>query len=72
MVKRQMGRGLGGVRDRVHNARFGPDREHEARAKGVRRAQEIAEIDGLRDALDADGEIAAGSCRLGFHGSFMP
>jgi hypothetical protein len=33
--------------------------EHEARAEGVRRAQQIAEIDGLGDALDADGEIAA-------------
>jgi len=37
-----------------------------------RSAQQIAEIDGLRDALDADGEIATGASRLGFSGSFMP
>jgi hypothetical protein len=46
--------------------------EDEARAESMSRAQEIAEIDRLRGAFDANGEIAAGSCRLGFHGSFMP
>ena len=61
-----------GVGDRVHDARVGPDGEHEARAEGVRRAQEIAEVDGLRPAFDADGEIAAGGSSLRFHGGFMP
>ena len=60
------------VGDGVHDARIGADSEHEARAEGVRRAQEIAEIDGLRSALDANGEIAASSSRLRFHGGFMP
>ena len=43
----------------------GADGEHEARAEGMGRAQQIAEIDGLGDALDADGEIAARGGRLG-------
>jgi hypothetical protein len=45
-----MGRGLGGVGDQVHDARIGADGEHEACAKGVRRAQEIAEIDSALEA----------------------
>ena len=61
-----------GVGDGVHDARIGADGEHEARAEGMGRAQEIAEIDGFRSALDADGEIAAGCSRLRFHGGFMP
>ena len=44
----------------------GADGEHEARAEGMRRAQQIAEIDGLGDALDADGEIAARGAEVGF------
>ena len=35
-------------------------------------AEQIAEIDGLRSAFDADGEISAGGSWLGFHGWFMP
>ena len=72
MVEGEMRGGPRGVGDGVHDARIGADSEHEARAEGVRRAQEIAEIDGLRSTFDADGEIAAGSSSLRFHGGFMP
>jgi hypothetical protein len=56
----------------VHDPRIGADGEHEARAEGMGRAEQFAEIDGLRSAFDADGEIAAGGSRLRFHGGFMP
>jgi len=72
MVEGEMRGGARGVGDGVHQARIGADGEHEARTEGVGRAQEIAEIDGLRSALDANGEIAASSSRLRFHGGFMP
>jgi len=72
MVEGEMRGGARSVGDGVHDTRIGTDGEHEARAEGMGRAQEIAEIDGLRSALDADGEIAAGSSRLRFHGGFMP
>jgi hypothetical protein len=49
-----------------------PDGEGEACAEGVGRAKQIAEINGLRGALDADGEKAAHGCWRGFHGAFMP
>ena len=60
------------VGDGVHDARIGADGEHEARAEGMGRAEQIAEIDGLRAALDADGEITACGSWLRFHGAFMP
>ncbi len=61
MVHRQMGGSLGGVGLRLERPLIGADGKDEVRPEGVGRAQEIAEIDGLGDALDADGEIAAGS-----------
>lgn len=60
------------VGDGVHDARIGADGEGEACAEGVGRAKQIAEIDGLRGALDADGEKTARACWRGFHGAFMP
>lgn len=41
------------------------------RAEGVGRAQQIAEIDGFGNALNANGEIPARCFWQGFHGSFM-
>src|SRR5262245_39118563 len=38
----------------------------------MRRAQQIAEIDGLGDALHANGEIAARYGERGFHGPCLP
>jgi hypothetical protein len=52
-----MRKSLGSVGDLIHASCVGADGEDEACAEGVRRAQEIAEIDGLRNALNADGEI---------------
>ena len=72
VVEGEVRGGARSVGDGVHDARIGADGEHEARAEGMGRAQEIAEIDGFRSALDADGEIAAGCSRLRFHGGFMP
>ena len=72
VVEGEMRGGARSVGDGVHHAGIGADGEHEARAEGMGRAQEIAEIDSLRSALDADGEIAAGFSRLRFHGGFMP
>jgi hypothetical protein len=63
MIEGEMGRSLGGVGDRIHGPCVGADGKDQ---------QEIAEIDGLRHALNADGEITAGGRWLGFHGSFMP
>jgi hypothetical protein len=37
----------------------GADGEDKARPESMRRAHEIAEIDGLGDAFDTDGEVAA-------------
>src|SRR5690606_24642861 len=49
-------RGVGtGLERLVHR----PDREREARAKCMGRAHEIAEVECLRHALGADGEIPA-------------
>ena len=61
MIKREMRPGLRRVVTDLDRGLVGADGEDEARAEGMRRAQKVAEIDGLRDALDADGEIAAGS-----------
>jgi hypothetical protein len=56
-----MGGSLGGVRLRLECPLIGADGKDEVRPEGVGRAQEIAEVDGLGDAFDADGEITAGS-----------
>ena len=63
MVEREMRPGLRGIVVDLDRLLIGADCEHEARAEGMGRAQHIAEIDGLGDALDADGEIAAGGRR---------
>ena len=59
MIERDVGRGLGGVALHMQRDLVGTDGEHETRPEGMGRAQQIAEIDGLGDALDTDGEIAA-------------
>ena len=71
MIERHMGRGLRGVGLGVEDAVVGADGEHEARPERMGRAQQIAEIDGLGDALDADGEIAA-AWNYGPHASCLP
>ena len=72
VVDRQMDRGIRGVGANLEGLVVGADGEDEARAEGVRRAQQIAEIDGLGDALHADGEIAARYGERGFHQSCLP
>ena len=72
MIEGNVRGGPRGVGDGVHDARIGADGEGEACAEGVGRAKQIAEIDGLRGSLDADGEKPSGGCWRGFHTRFMP
>ncbi|MGA7457238.1 MAG: hypothetical protein WBW51_07965 [Methyloceanibacter sp.] len=63
MIEREVRPGLRRVVTDLDRGLVGADGEDEARAEGMRRPQEIAQIDGLRDALDADGKIAAGGAK---------
>ena len=72
MVDGQMRRGLRRVGPKLEDPVVGADGEHEARPKGMCRTQQIAEIEGLGDALHADAEIAAGRREQGFHDSCLP
>jgi hypothetical protein len=72
MIKRQMGRSLRRVRAHFERLFVGGDREHETCAEGMRRSEQIAEIDGLGDAFDADGEIAARRRKQAFHVAYLP
>jgi hypothetical protein len=58
-VERQLQLGLRCVGKRAGHGVMGIDQEHEAGAEGVRRADQIAEVHRLADALGADPEIAA-------------
>jgi hypothetical protein len=71
MKHRQMAWRTRGVGDGLHDPRIGADGKHEARTEGMRRAEQIAEIDGLGDSLHANCEISAVSGQ-GFHNRFMP
>jgi hypothetical protein len=72
MVVGQMGVGLGGIGPHLQSPFVGANGKDEARPERMRRAHEIAEIDGLGDALDANGEIATRRRKGGFHGSSVP
>src|SRR5262249_37494481 len=67
MIERDVRRCLRCVRPRLERFRVGADGEYEARTEGVGGAQQIDEIDGLGDALDADGEITARGRKGRFH-----
>jgi hypothetical protein len=71
MIEGEMGKSLGSVGDLIHAPCVGADGEDEACAEGVRRAQEIAEIDGLRHASMPMAKYR-GRSLAGLHGSFMP
>ena len=66
LVQRQLLQGVGGVGFAALALRIdGAHREHETGAERVGRAHDRAHIHRLRDALDADTEIAAGVCHGG-------
>ena len=58
-VEGQVSRGFGGIGLHLKRPVVSTDGKNEARPEGVGRPQQIAEIHGLGDALDADGEIPA-------------
>jgi hypothetical protein len=58
VVDRHLVLGLRSVRARRTHAVLSPDQEDEARPEGVRRADQVAEVHGLADALGADREEA--------------
>ena len=59
VVMRQVLAALGGIGARLQRLVGGADGEGEAGAEPVRGAHQVAEVQRLRDALGADGEIAA-------------
>src|ERR1700694_4927270 len=63
---------LGGIGPHLQSPFFGAEGKDEARPERMRRAHEIAEIDGLGDAFDADGEIAARRRKGAFHRPSLP
>jgi len=71
MIEGQMGGSPRRIGNGIHGARIGADGKHEARAEGMGRAQQIAEIDGFGDALHTNGKISAGCLWQGFHRSLM-
>ncbi len=59
LVERQVPGGVGGVRHRIGELDAPRHGEEEARAEGMRDAQQVAEIHRLRNAVHPDCEIAA-------------
>jgi hypothetical protein len=72
MVDGQMSRGFRRIGSKFKRSIVGTKSEHKICPKSMRRAQQIAEIDGLGNAFHADREIAAGSREQGFHTFYLP
>jgi hypothetical protein len=58
-VNRQLLRRVRGVGRRLVDRVMGIDHEHEARAEGMGRADQVAQVHGLADPFRPDAEIAA-------------